>query len=959
MFVDAKLKNDRLYVSEYDDKNEFQIQITKPSFIAYEEDDLGTYRSITGKRLRKVYFPDRRAIIRAKESGSRLWESDINPVFRYLEKAYPDDTKLPPLRITIFDIEVDRDPILGYSTTDNPFNPITSITLYHKWIDQAITIAVPPPNMTMAEAIALVNQTDHPDGYGVLSEDQNYYLVSDEETLLDLFADLIKDTDVISGWNSQLYDLPYIINRARVVKGYEAIEDIRYEDKFQPNERSEEYLTRLSAFPILPDVGETESYGRKERTFEILGRRHVDYLVFYKKFVKAELASFSLDAILEHEVKQNKVKYDGSIDEFYRNEFRRFLVYNRQDVMGLSAIDDKRRLIDLANQMIHMSGVTFDKAAGSVAKIEQAVLRELHRERGEIAWDRIEHEIDTNVPGAFVVDPRPGKHGWGCSIDASSLYPTMIRLLNISPETMVGQLDTTRTDQTLNEYVDDILKIPPEDRQPSDRYHSYRLKFRAPKGIDDAYKVAWRRFTGILEYHDVIDASPNPVKLILLDGTGVVKTGKEMRDFIQQNNFCITANGTVFTLDKEGIIPYCLTKWYNDRQVFRGMASDFEKKSIEAEAAGDKKKAQEYARQAEYYNMVQEAKKIFLNSTYGAYLNRYFRFYDARCGRSVTLSGRVVIKHMCRKSCELLTGKYDFEGSVILAGDTDSSYISLESFLNDAGVEKTPENVIEIADWLADQINESFIEHLSEQFLVPKDRVGIVQVKRETVYDRAIFKDAKKRYAMHIVDKEGKRIPKGHRDELKVVGMETRRTDTPAYVQVFLQECLRRALIEGDEEEELRDFVQIFREQYRQTPSWKRGSPVRLNKLQTSTGLMHQFDKERDAHNFGTKKPQIYWAVQAAANTNTLMDKFKEPRWEKLRDGDKVEVLYLKPENEYGLGSVAIRVGEEYVPEWFKALPFDDEAHEHKLIDQKLGNIFGSLGWDFSPRDHTGYSIFI
>lgn len=926
--------------------------------MAYEEDDFGTYRSITGKRLRRVSFPSRRELRRAKDEGHALWESDINPTYRYLETAYPDDSKLPPLRITIFDIEVDRDPIRGYSTTDNPFTPVISITLYHKWSKQAITIALPPPNLTFEEATRLVNQADHEDGYGVMDGDAGYYLVQSEAQLFELFAELICDTDIITGWNSEVYDIPYMINRSRIVMGFEDIEDIRTETMFNPNELSQQYIKRLCAFDALPDVGEIEVYGRKERIYHLLGRRHIDYLVYYKKFVKAELLSFTLDAILQHEVKQTKVKYDGSIDEFYRREFRRFLAYNRQDVMGLSAIDDKRKLIHLANQMIHMSGVTFDKAAGSVAKIEQAVLRELHRERHEIAWDRIDREPDYNVPGAFVVEPQPGKHGWGCSIDASSLYPTMIRLLNISPETMVGQLDLTRTDETLNQYVDDVLKIPQEDRRPNDPRHLYRLRFRKADGIDDAYKQAWRRFTGALEYHDVIEGSSNPVRLVLLDGKGLVMTGREMRDYIRQTNCCITANGTVFSLDREGIIPYCLTKWYNERQEFRAKADEFEKMSLESEKAGDKTLAREYSAQAEYFNMVQEAKKVFLNSTYGAYLNRFFRFYDPRCGRSVTLSGRVVIKHMCRKSCELLTGTYDFSGTVILAGDTDSSYISLDSFLDRQDIEKTADNVVELADWVADQINHSFIDYLAKQFLVPPERVEIVQVKRETVYDRAIFKDKKKRYAMHVVDKEGKRIPPGHKDELKVVGMETKRSDTPAFIQVFLQEALRKVLVDGYEEEDLREYIDGFREQFRQMSVWKRGSPVRVKNLQTSQHLMAEFDKARDAHDFQTKKPLIYWAIVAAANTNNLMDKFDERRWEKLRDGDKVEILYLRPDNQYGIDSVAIRVQEDYIPEWFKELPFDDQAHEKKLIDQKLDNVFGSLGWEFAPRDHTGYDIF-
>lgn len=879
----------------------------------------------------------------------------MNPTFRFLERYYPKDDQLPDLRISIFDIEVDK--VDGkFSTPDNPFAPITSITVYHKWSKRAITVAVPPPNMTLEQALKLCADIDNPDGYGPLDEDHGYYLVEDEIQLLEVFAAIIQDSDIIAGWNNEFYDLPYIINRARHVIGGESLDHIRNETEFLPTDRSREYLEQLSAFRVLPDMSFVEAYGRKERTYQIVGRRNVDYLVFYKKFIRAELHSFALDAILQHEVNQTKVKYDGSIDEFYRREFRRFLAYNRQDVMGLSAIDDKLRLINMANQMIHMSGVTMDKAVGSVAIIEQAVLRELHREYNMIAWDRVDHQPDKHVPGAFVVEPRAGKYGWGGSYDVNSLYPTMIRLLNISPETLIGQLAPIRTLQKINEYVDDFLKIPVEDRKPNDGKFRYRHG-RAEDGISKAYTEAWHKFTGVLEYHDVIDGSPNIVKLETPD-TVYTMTGREMRDFIRKNNWCITANGTVFDLSREGIIPYCLTKWFNERIEYQKKAKKLKEESQKAKDAGDTTKAEELLRQSDFYNMVQNAKKLFLNSTYGAYLNRFFRFYDPRCGRSVTLSGRVVVKHMCRKACELLGGEYDFNREVLLGGDTDSTYISYESFLNREGIEKTVDNVVELADWVGEQINDSFAEHLAEQFLVPPERCKMVRVKRETVYDRAIFKDKKKRYALHVIDAENNRVKKGHKDELKITGMEVKRTDTPKIIQDFLQECLRLVLVDGHEEEDLRSYIEEFRAGFRNLPPWKQGSPVRVHNLHTSTQALEEHQRLENEGVVQGRKPLIYYAVTAAQNTNFLMQKFNEQRWEVLKDGDKVDVLYLQSGNSYGLDSVAIRVGEGYIPEWFKDLPFDIDAHEKKLIDQKLENTFGGLGWEFTPRDHEGWDIF-
>ena len=954
IYVDAKNIAGIIYVTERTEDGQLEIKTARAPYVAFIEDEYGPYRSITGVKLQRRTFKKRKDLLEFKDQyKKRVWESDVNPTFRYLEDAYPDDNKLPDLHISILDIEVDRDQARGYAPPNNPFCPIISFTIYHKWCKQAITIAIPPPNLSYEKATRLVTDETHPDGYGRLGEEEGYFLVRDETVLLDIFLKLIEDTDIISGWNSEFYDIPYIINRARVVIGGEDPGVIAEEKEFLPTDESQEYLLQLSVFDVLPDTSDVEMYGRRERVYHLLGRRHVDYLAFYKKFVKAELHSFSLDAILQHEVGQTKVKFDGSIDEFYRREFRRFLAYNRQDVMGLSAIDDKRRLINMANQMIHMSGVTMDKAIGSVAIIEQAILRELHRERREIAWDRVEHQPDKYVPGAFVVDPRAGKYGWGGSYDVNSLYPTMIRLLNISPETMIGQLDLSRSTKMLNDYVDNALNIPKEMRDPNDEKNSYR-NTRKEDGIAKAYTQAWHQFTGALEYHDVIEGSLQPVKLVTPDKV-ITMTGREMRELIIKSNWCITANGTVFDLSREGIIPYCLTKWYNERAEYRDKGKDFEKQAEKA----DKAEAQELLRMAELYDLIQDAKKRFLNSTYGAYLNRFFRFYDSRCGRSVTLSGRVVVKHMCRKACELLGGDYDFDRVVLLGGDTDSTYINYEGFLDREGIEKNLENVIMVGEWVGDEINKSFSSYLSEQFLVPPDRCNIVQVKRETVFDRAIFKDKKKRYAMHVLDKENKRVQKGNKDELKIVGMEVKRSDTPRHIQDFLQECLRLVLVEGYEEEELRAYVEEYRAKFREMESWQRGSPVRLHNLEVTNDKLDRFADAQEDHDFSAKKPLAYYAVMAARNTNILMQKFRENRWESLKDGDKVEILSLQQGNEYRMDAVALRVGEEYVPKWFQSLPFDDNAHEQKLIDQKLLNVFGGLGWDFEPRDHSGFDIFI
>ncbi len=193
-----------------------------------------------------------------------------------------------------------------------------------------------------------------------------------------------------------------------------------------------------------------------------------------------------------------------------------------------------------------------------------------------------------------------------------------------------------------------------------------------------------------------------------------------------------------------------------------------------------------------------------------------------------------------------------------------------------------------------------------------------------------------------MIDNEGKPA-----DKLKVMGMETRRSDTPAIIQDFLSKCLTGVVKDDASYEDVKEWTDAFRAQFRDMPSWQRGSPGRVKNL--TVGTRKYEDWVDNANRIGRKKPLIHFTVKAAMNTNKLMQFYDEHRWDEIRDGDKVEVIYLK-DNPEQMDCVAIKVGETYVPEWFKELPFDNARMEEKLLDRKLFNVVGDvLGWDFAP----------
>ena len=937
MYIDAKtIQNEEegtelVYVSQRDKDGVRSITSHLPPYEFYYISKNGSHESIFGDPLKKKRFTDRRKFYwqrkKMKEEGYELFESDIKPHFRLLEERFPTDDA-PKLHVSFIDIEADRDPKIGFPKVSNPYSLINAITIHNDWEGISYTIAVPPPNLTMEEARALLDQEEHEDGFGPMTEDDNYFLVENESILLLKTIELIQGADVITGWNSSFFDLPYIIQRIRIVLGGEDIRKINREkarDHFKPSERSKKHLERLNLFPCLPEMRVVEKFGKFEKTFDIFGRIHLDYLDLYKKFTFEELHQYKLDFVLQKEVKEGKVPLTEDLDRVYRNTLRTFLAYNRQDVDGMVKLDKKRKMIQLANNTAHMAGVTLDKTLGTVTITEQAILRRLHR-KGQICFDKTDH-IDTGtIPGAFVVKPIGGMYDWVFSVDINSLYPSVIRAINISPEVVIGQFDLAETEEEWQR----LFVMYGGDKATSDQRKR------------EAGAKAWGHFTGVLEYHHIVDETDD-VLTLYLEGTDetVSATAKEWKHLIRENGWSVSGNGTVFTLEREGIVSECMADWYRERKEFQA-----------------KKKAADPGSEEEtYWDMIQQVRKIFLNATYGAYLNTAFRFFDPRLGRSVTLTGRCITKHMIREGCRIMTGDYDFNRDAIIYGDTDSAYLTMVKYMKDKGVRAhldNAEEIVKIADDLGEDINKSFPSFMDREFLIGEERGEIIRAGREVVADRGLFGDnVKKRYALHVIDNEGRTS-----DKMKVMGMETRRSDTPKYIQVFLQERLTDAIRDGKSFDEIRQSVDEYRENvFRKMDPWKRGRPCQVSNLTVNTKKMENYDSKVAQGYIDIEKPSTHFSVKAANNTNHLMEVFGESHWDFLNDGDKIEILDLC-DNPFEIESVAIRSGEVVIPNWFKDLPFDNAAHERKLITKKMNNIFGSLGWDFEPINDYRDEVF-
>jgi hypothetical protein len=358
-----------------------------------------------------------------------------------------------------------------------------------------------------------------------------------------------------------------------------------------------------------------------------------------------------------------------------------------------------------------------------------------------------------------------------------------------------------------------------------------------------------------------------------------------------------------------------------------------------------------------FWDQRQQARKILLNSLYGALLNEALRFSDERMGQSVTLTGRSITRHMNAKINEIIAGTYDFAGDAICYADTDSAYFSAAPFMGDE-FNNNRDLVIEIYDQVADATNDSFPAFMTETFNTGLKRGGIIAAGRELVASKALF-IKKKKYACLIYDMEGTRLDENNNPgKLKAMGLDLKRADTPEAMQNFLKRILMD-ILQGAEEEPILKDIADFRLEFKNWTSWQKGSPKKVNgmsryqaikKNQNTANVWQASSRE--------KKQMIPGHVDASLNWNRLLDLHNDKYSMRITDGSRIVVCKLKP-NHLHMKSVAYPVDEPHLPQWFKELPFDDDLMEQTIIDKKIANLIAVLGWNLKATKHSTADEFI
>ena len=533
MYVDAIWNKERNTIDVVERVNGSRKFVSYPTrHVVMFPSVKGKYLSIRGEPLDK--FETHRWEEFQKElrmiPPEKRYESDQNPIFRCLYDNYRN-TPSPDLHVAFWDLEVDMHPERGFSSPDEAFNPITAVSVYCNWLQRNFTLVVAPKTLTSDQAQAIVDRFE------------DTVLCDSEAQLLDVFLTLIEDADLLTGWNSGGYDVPYLHNRIVQVM-------------------SKEHTRRLCLWNKFPKKREYEMYGKTHVTYDIFGRVHLDYLDLYRKHTYHEMHSYRLDFVGEYEVGEKKVAYEGSLDKLYNQDFEKFIAYNRQDVMLLVKIDNKLKFIDLSNELAHTNGVLLNTTLGSVLLIDNAITRRAHdlglhvparpprefRDEDHVDSDEDSDVTPHGIVGAYVADPVQGMHDWIGGVDINSLYPSAIRTLNMSKETVVGQIRMDHTDRL-------IAKRMKEEKR--------------------SFADAWNEQFHTLEYGQMMKREQVILTVDLEDGTSVEMTGDQLYSWIFENpkrHMTVSANGTIFSVEKEGIVPGLLAQWYSERKALQAQA---------------------------------------------------------------------------------------------------------------------------------------------------------------------------------------------------------------------------------------------------------------------------------------------------------------------------------------------------------------------------------------------------
>jgi DNA polymerase elongation subunit (family B) len=680
------------------------------------------------------------------------------------------------VRTVTMDIEVGSDD--GFPEPDKASQPVTAITLgFNK---KYLVLGCGEYNNTR--------------------DDVMYIQCKDEYSLLNKFLDYWKkiDADIVTGWNVNFFDIPYLYNRMNKVLG-------------------EQDAKRLSPCGFLKQRTIT-IHNRPNTAFELVGMSTLDYLDLYRKFTYSMQESYRLDHIANVELNERKLDYSEveTLHQLYKTDYQKFIDYNIRDVELVEMLEDKMRLIEQALTIAYDAKVNYGDCMTQVRMWDTLIHNYLYDQKIVIP-PKSDRKKDAQYAGAYVKDPQVGMHKWVMSFDLNSLYPHLIMQYNISPDTFI---EGAFSDVSVDGLLDKQTPQYPKDR-------------------------------------------------------------------------VLTANGHYYVRNRQGFLPEMMQRMYDDRVIYK-------KKMIEAQKKYEETKDPKWSKKISKYKNMQLAKKVQLNSAYGALGNQYFRFFDVRMAESITLSGQLSIRWIENRLNEYLNNLLETEEfDYVLASDTDSVYITFDGLVDkvcpkgeDESESDHKRRVVDFLDRVAEKKIEPFIDK-SYQDLA--DLMNAYEqkmfMKREVIADKGVW-TAKKRYILNVHDSEGVRYAE---PKLKMMGIEAIKSSTPSACREKMKQSFN--LIMNEDEATVQEFIQNFKQEFKTLPFEEIAFPRSVNELSKYTNDPKELDIQ--------KSTPIH--VRGSLVYNYMLYKNGlTKRFQTIKDGEKIKFCYMKEPNPAGQNVLSI-----------------------------------------------------
>ena len=776
------------------------------------------FKTLQGQNLKPITF--------TSIDAARRFRKDIatqnSPIYgleryhyQYINKEFPKQVKWSKDLIKIFTLDIECGCENGFPEVDNPIEELLCISVKNQSNKQIITWGV--GKFT----------TDRTDVTYIECKDEKHLVMEFMKFWLKNYP------DVITGWNTKFFDLPYLMNRIKLLVGHKV-------------------ASRMSPWNLISSE-QIIIRGRTNTYYTLYGIAMLDYLDLYKWFIPARQESYRLGFIGEVELGETKRENPyGIFKDFYTKDFQKFVEYNIQDVEIVDALEDKLGLIDLSLTFAYETKVNYNDIFSQVRVWDTLIANHLMK-KNICVPPREEHSKDTKYEGAYVKEPKLGMQKWVVSFDINSLYPHIIVQYNISPEKILG-----------------------------------------------------------------VNSSGVSVNKMLSKKTPL--------EFLKDKDACIVPNGAMFKRDSQGFLPEMVEKIYKDRIVYKN-------RELKAKKLYQKEPTKELAKEIARCHNIQWARKIALNSCYGAIGNQYFRYYDVRQASGITTAGQFIIRFIENKVNDYLNKILKTENTdYVIASDTDSIYVCLEPLVKQVCNGKSDD---EVCDFLAKVCDNKLEPFIAKQFKELSDYTNAFKnamvMAREVIANKGIWV-AKKRYMLNVLDEEGVRlsIPK-----LKIMGIEAIKSSTPQVCRGKIKEAIK--IIMSKSESDLHIFIADFKKEFMNMSAEQISFPRSCNNMRKYGSSKDVFIKGTPIH------------VKGALIYNHQIKEFQlQNKYPYIQEGDKIKFIKLLQANPFKFDVISYVT---QLPKEFNLQKYIDyEIQFEKTFLDPMRFILNSIGWEHEKR---------